>query len=88
MLALIAASRESEDRLLGRLFFAFPGGLPGIALLLLRVEFGVTLALQGSVYIGALSPAPAAWIIGISAISAGCLLVLGFLTPITGTWWQ
>jgi uncharacterized membrane protein YphA (DoxX/SURF4 family) len=44
----------------------------------------VTLLIQGGSYIGAPNPAPAAWAVGILALCAGGLLVLGFLTPIVG----
>ena len=68
--------------MLRRLFFAFPGGLPGISLLLLRAVFGVALAVEGLLCLGRVNPAPALWIIGLGALLAGGLLLIGYLTPI------
>jgi uncharacterized membrane protein YphA (DoxX/SURF4 family) len=70
--------------MLGRLFFAFPGGLPGIALLLLRAVFGVALLVEAGGYVGDLNLTRAAWLAGLGALAAGGLLIVGFLTPIVG----
>ena len=70
--------------MLGRLFFSFPGGVPGIALLLLRAVFGVALLMQGGRYVGEANASPGAWIMGVGTLAAGGLLLVGFLTPIVG----
>ncbi len=49
-----------------RLFSTFPGGVPGVGLLLLRAVVGGWSILHG----------------GIPAIAAGGLLAIGFLTPL------
>jgi uncharacterized membrane protein YphA (DoxX/SURF4 family) len=70
---------------LQRLFSAFPGGPPGIGLLLLRTVAGATFAAQGilclSLYphlTGALLAA------GILLTLTGVFILIGFLTPILG----
>ena len=66
-----------------KLFSAFPGGWPGLGLLLLRVLVGVTLVVETLAYAQAtpltLSNGAAATLV---LIIASCLLV-GFLTPIS-----
>ena len=64
-----------------RLFFAFPGGWPGAALLLLRAVFGLVILIQGGFYIGEPSATPASWLMGLSAFVVGGLLIIGFWTP-------
>jgi len=59
------------------MFPSFPGGPPGLGLLLLRVVLGVGAILCGVV---ALSTGPL-WF-GALAILAGALLLAGFVTPI------
>jgi hypothetical protein len=68
----------------GRLFFAFPGGVPGVALLLLRAVLGIALLMQGACYVGETNASPAAWIMAAATLGAGSLLLVGFLTPIVG----
>jgi uncharacterized membrane protein YphA (DoxX/SURF4 family) len=70
--------------LLSRLFFAFPGGWPGVALLLLRAVLGVVILAEGGFYIAEPKPAPADWLMGLSALAAGALLLIGLATPIAG----
>ena len=68
-----------------RLFFsAFPGGLPGLALLLLRAVIGIATVAQATVFIGTPDATPALVVLGWSALAAGCLLLVGFLTPLAG----
>ena len=76
--------KDFEEKLLGRLFFAFPGGLPGIALLLLRAVFGIALLLEGGFYFEEAHTAPVAPLVGLAALIFGGMLVFGFLTPIIG----
>src|SRR5262249_54603110 len=61
---------------------AFPGGWPGVGLLLLRVEIGLTALLEGGAYIGRNDPALWTWAIGSLAIAGGLSLLIGFLTPV------
>jgi uncharacterized membrane protein YphA (DoxX/SURF4 family) len=61
---------------------AFPGGWPGVGLLLLRAALGVTAAIQAGAYIGHNNPTPATWAIGLLAIASGSSLLIGFLTPV------
>jgi uncharacterized membrane protein YphA (DoxX/SURF4 family) len=63
------------------LFSTFPGGWPGVGLLLLRVAVGTIIALQGSLYLAG-AAALSVWIAGLLAIASGASLLLGFLTPI------
>ena len=67
-----------------RLFFAFPNGWPGVALLLLRVVFGIAVIVQGRAYLSESGPPPGAWFMGLSDLAVGALLVIGCLTPIAG----
>ena len=78
------APENCEDEALGRLFFAFPGGLPGIALLLLRLVLGLSVILQGRLYLNEQNASVPAWLLGLSCMAAGGLLVIGFLTPVSG----
>ena len=66
-----------------RFFFAFPRGLPGVALLLMRVIVGLALLIQGAYYVREPGAATAAWALGLAAILAGGLLLIGFSTPFT-----
>jgi len=70
------------DKGLGRLFFAFPRGWPGVALLLLRAVFGLAVLAEGGYYLSGSDSTPSTWVIGLSAFAAGALLLVGFLTPI------
>jgi uncharacterized membrane protein YphA (DoxX/SURF4 family) len=70
---------------LQRLFSAFPGGWPGIGLLLLRAAAGSAAIAEATAYVGdRLQLTPAALVFGVVAGVAGVLLVLGVLTPVTG----
>jgi uncharacterized membrane protein YphA (DoxX/SURF4 family) len=71
---------------LQRLFTTFPAGRPGLGLLLLRVAIGATLIAQGLAY----WPEPqdmriGAWVASLLALSSGLSLLLGFLTPLSGS---
>ena len=61
---------------------AFPGGWPGVGLLLLRAALGVTVVIQAGVFIGHNNPTPTTWTIGLLAIVSGSSLSIGFLTPV------
>jgi uncharacterized membrane protein YphA (DoxX/SURF4 family) len=70
---------------LRRLFFAFPDGLPGVALLLLRAVSGAALLVQSAFYFREPPPTPAVCLAGCSGLAAGALLLTGLLTPIAAT---
>jgi uncharacterized membrane protein YphA (DoxX/SURF4 family) len=53
-------------------------------LLLLRAVFGVTLLVQGGFYLRGPDPTTGAWFVGLMALAAGVLMLIGFLTPIVG----
>ena len=68
---------------LQRLFSTFPGGRPGVGLLLLRVALGGALIGQGAAYlINSHSLTPAAWIMMLLALASGGCLLIGYLTPL------
>jgi uncharacterized membrane protein YphA (DoxX/SURF4 family) len=82
-----------------RMFSSFPGGRPGVGLLLLRATIGFTLIAQGVAYF-------VDWhdlrlltsTIGLVALACGTMLLVGYLTPFAsvsaalisvadGLWW-
>jgi len=70
---------------LQRLYSTFPGGNPGIGLLLLRAAVGLTAAAQGVFYLsGPFNPSPGKWILGLVLIVSGMALTAGFFTPVAG----
>jgi uncharacterized membrane protein YphA (DoxX/SURF4 family) len=73
-----------KEVLLQLLFSAFPGGITGVSLLVLRAVLGVALLVEGGFYIREPHASVAAWCLGISAIASGGMLVVGFLTPFAG----
>jgi uncharacterized membrane protein YphA (DoxX/SURF4 family) len=72
---------SGEKAILVGLFFAFPRGWPGVALLLLRAVLGSAILAEGGLYFSG-SDSAHAWFIGLLAFAAGALLLIGFLTPI------
>ena len=84
-MALVLRAAAQRRRGLQRLFSAFPGGWPGVGLLLLRVAVGVTAVVQGGAYLsdpggGSLE----ARLAGLIVIASGVSLLIGFLTPVAG----
>ncbi len=70
---------------LQRLFSTFPAGLPGLGLLLLRSTLGVTVLVQGAIFLTERSEAPfRIYFVGIAAALCGVLMLVGFLTPLVG----
>jgi uncharacterized membrane protein YphA (DoxX/SURF4 family) len=78
----VSLSAQAKARIrLQRLFSTFPGGLPGLGLLLLRIVSGAVALLQGgAIALG--GAAPVDWIAGLLVAASGVVLLLGFLTPI------
>ena len=72
-----------EAALLQRLFSMFPNGLPGAALLLLRLVAGAMLTTDGVIALRA-SPGLQTAVTQSLAIGAGVLLALGLWTPVAG----
>ena len=69
--------------LLQRLFSTFPGGWPGVGVLLLRAAAGIVLITQGISYlIEAGTLASSIWPVALVVIVSGVLLLIGFLTPL------
>ena len=65
-----------------KLFSAFPGGWPGLGLLLLRALVGITLIAQIVAYVGSTKLSVLSWVVtALVLIIASCLLV-GFMTPV------
>lgn len=66
-----------------RIFSSFPGGGPGIGLLVLRAAIGFTLVSQG---IHCLSeshtPSLAMWAVALLVVASGTLALIGYMTPL------
>jgi uncharacterized membrane protein YphA (DoxX/SURF4 family) len=65
-----------------RLFFGFPRGFPGVALLLMRAVIGLALLIQGGDYVREPAAGTAALVLGLTAFLDAALLIIGFLTPL------
>ena len=55
-----------------------------MSLLLLRAVIGIAIIVQGGLYIGAPGVALASWVLLVLGLASGCLLLIGFLTPLAG----
>jgi uncharacterized membrane protein YphA (DoxX/SURF4 family) len=68
---------------LHRLFSAFPGGFPGLGLLLLRVVVAATLVGHGILCLESSDRVtPVVWLSFALLVLSGVCLLIGFLTPI------
>jgi len=68
------------------LFSAFPAGLPGVGLLLLRIGVFVVLVVQGAACLNDQNaPTWGTWAVGAMAALTGALLLIGLMTPLAGT---
>src|SRR5262245_51781096 len=66
-----------------RFFSGFPSGWPGLGLLLLRATIGTTAAVHGGVcLVDSNNRVFGIWSVGILALGAGVLLLIGFLTTV------
>ncbi len=85
-LGLSCASFGAPGRFaLQRLYSTFPGGRPGIGLLLLRTAVGLFAAAGGiSCLSGPFTSFSGKWFLGPVLIMSGTALAAGFLTPIAG----
>lgn len=78
-------SHPAKERVLQKLFSAFPSGWPGLGLFLLRWFVSATLISLTVPYIIQANAGPLGWIvIGLCLASAACLLA-GFMTPLIAT---
>lgn len=68
-----------------RLFPSFPPGWPGVGLLLLRMAVGLSLVAQGVACFAQGRQGPLVWAFGLLAAGVGALLLIGYLTPLTGS---
>jgi uncharacterized membrane protein YphA (DoxX/SURF4 family) len=70
---------------LQRLYSTFPGGRPGIGLLILRAAVGLTATAQGVFYLlGPANPSSGKWLLGLILITSGAALSAGLFTPLAG----
>jgi uncharacterized membrane protein YphA (DoxX/SURF4 family) len=70
---------------LQRLYSTFPGGNPGLGLLVLRAAVGLAAAAHGVLYLSGPSiPSPGKWLLGLVLIVSGMALTAGFFTPVAG----
>jgi hypothetical protein len=70
---------------LRRLYSSFPGSLPGVGLLLLRITIGAGLLNQASAWlIESQTSDNGMWAPGLLALVMGISFILGFLTPLAG----
>jgi uncharacterized membrane protein YphA (DoxX/SURF4 family) len=68
------------------LYSTFPGGLPGVGLLLLRITIGGGLLIHAfSWLIGPQASDNGMWAPGLLALIIGISFILGFLTPLAGS---
>jgi hypothetical protein len=71
---------------LRRLYSSFPGSLPGVGLLLLRITIGIGLLIQASAWlIESQTSGNGMWAPGLLALIIGTSFILGFLTPLAGS---
>ncbi len=70
---------------LQRLYSTFPGGRPGLGLLLLRAAVGITATAQGVFYLlGPSSPSSGKLLLGLVLMASGASLAAGLFTPLAG----
>ena len=80
----LEAPGNCQEARLRLLFYSFPGGLPGMSLLLLRAVMGAAMIVQAGPFVSASDATAASWLLGVLALASGCLLLIGFLTPVAG----
>jgi uncharacterized membrane protein YphA (DoxX/SURF4 family) len=81
-----APERAIGRNALQRLFSTFPGGRPGVGLLLLRIAVGLTAIAEGVLYLAEPSaPSQGKWLLGLILTVSGAALSIGILTPFVGS---
>lgn len=84
-LVIISTGPAISTNRVQRTFSTFPGGLPGLGLLLLRCELGAATIIQGSHYfMDTASMSGSRVVLATLLIASGVSILLGFLTPISG----
>ena len=63
-------------------FSAFPGGWPGLGLLLLRVLVAVSVIVQVIAYVAATSLSVIGWMVVVLVVASAACLLVGFITPV------
>jgi len=63
-------------------FSAFPGGWPGLGLLLLRVLVAVSVIVEAIAYVAATSLSVTGWVVAVLVVASSACLLLGFVTPV------
>jgi uncharacterized membrane protein YphA (DoxX/SURF4 family) len=77
--------RCTEEATLHRWYTRFPGGLPGVGLLILRAWIGARFVIQGSACLLASQGLHAeTWAVGVLGLGIGLFFFFGFLTPLAG----
>ena len=66
-----------------RIFSTFPGALPGVGLLILRLFLGTSVLIHSLLYLSN-NENPSVWILlgCLAGVGCGTFLIIGFLTPI------
>jgi uncharacterized membrane protein YphA (DoxX/SURF4 family) len=78
-------SGHTGSHALQRLFSTFPGGKPGIGILLLRAAVGFTAIGEGVLcFLCQSGPTVGHWILGSVLTASGAILAIGFVTPLAG----
>ena len=70
------------EGLLQRLFSTFPGGWPGLGLLLLRLAVGCTAVVTGVQWLVTSGSSSDLRVVGVLMLAGGALILAGFLTPV------
>lgn len=78
----VYAACRKVCNLFARFYSGFPGGLAGAALAILRGVIGIVVLVQGVMWLAQPDSLAGAWVSAVLAICAGCLVLVGFLTPI------
>jgi uncharacterized membrane protein YphA (DoxX/SURF4 family) len=82
---LFGFSWGAREIALQRLYSTFPGGKPGLGLLLLRAAVGLAAVAQGISYLTSpLNPSPVKWLFAFVLIASGVALAAGLFTPFAG----
>jgi len=66
-------------------FSAFPGGWPGVGLLLLRVLVAVSVIVQTIAYVVATQLSVIGWVVAALILAGAVCLLLGVVTPVAAT---
>lgn len=66
-------------------FSAFPGGWPGVGLLLLRVLVAVSVIVQTIAHVVATQLSVTGWVVAALILAGAACLLLGFATPVAAT---